>query len=139
MPTSFVSRRAGGPVPDRVAAATRRRTSAAATGSSTPPPARPCTASARQPRGLVLIVRGFAQGVPTVQLARELGRDRPELLNLRHRGLPEIGRSRATACPATGEWARDDDSDGDGIREVHVNLPCLAASRTCPHELDKIW
>jgi transposase-like protein len=39
----------------------------------------------RRPRELVLILRGFAQGVPTAQLARELGCDRSELLNLRHR------------------------------------------------------
>jgi transposase-like protein len=39
----------------------------------------------RRPRELVLILRGFAQGVPTAQLARELSCDRSELLNLRHR------------------------------------------------------
>ena len=39
----------------------------------------------RRPRELVLIIRGFAQGVPTAQLARELDCDRSELLNLRHR------------------------------------------------------
>ena len=39
----------------------------------------------RRPGELVLIVRGFAQGVPTAQLARELECDRSELLNLRHR------------------------------------------------------
>jgi transposase-like protein len=38
----------------------------------------------RRPRELALIVRGFAQGVPTAQLARELGCDRAELLKLRH-------------------------------------------------------
>jgi transposase-like protein len=39
----------------------------------------------RRPSELVLIVRGFSQGVPTAQLARERGCDRSELLNLRHR------------------------------------------------------
>src|SRR3982751_6726184 len=39
----------------------------------------------RRPVQLVLIVRGIAQGVPTAQLARELGCDRSELLALRHR------------------------------------------------------
>ena len=34
---------------------------------------------------LVLILRGFAQGVSTARLARELGCDRSELLALRHR------------------------------------------------------
>ena len=43
----------------------------------------------RRPVELVLIVRGFAQGVPTAQLARELGCDRSELLDFRHR-LPEV-------------------------------------------------
>jgi transposase-like protein len=34
---------------------------------------------------LMLILRGFAPGVPTAELARELGCDRKELLRLRHR------------------------------------------------------
>src|SRR4051812_30621573 len=36
--------------------------------------------SRRRPSELVLIMRGFAQGVPTAQLARELACDRSELL-----------------------------------------------------------
>jgi transposase-like protein len=39
----------------------------------------------RRPSELTLIIRGFAQGVPTAQLARELECDRSELLELRHR------------------------------------------------------
>ena len=39
----------------------------------------------RRPHQLVLIIRGFAQGAATARLARELGCDRSELLNLRHR------------------------------------------------------
>jgi transposase-like protein len=39
----------------------------------------------RRPSELVLIVRGIAQGVSTAQVARELGRDRSQLLELRHR------------------------------------------------------
>jgi transposase-like protein len=39
----------------------------------------------RRPREPALVVRGFAQGVPTAQLARELDCDRAELLKLRHR------------------------------------------------------
>jgi transposase-like protein len=39
----------------------------------------------RRPAELVLIVRGIAQGVPTARLARELDRDRSQLLDLRHR------------------------------------------------------
>lgn len=39
----------------------------------------------RTPSQVVLILRGIAQGVPTAQLARELGCDRMHLLGLRHR------------------------------------------------------
>lgn len=39
----------------------------------------------RRPVALLLILRGFAQGVPTAQLARELGCDRLELLRFRHK------------------------------------------------------
>src|SRR5262245_160020 len=39
----------------------------------------------RRPSELVLVVRGIAQGVSTARLARELGCDRSELLELRHR------------------------------------------------------
>jgi transposase-like protein len=39
----------------------------------------------RRPVALMLILRGFAQGVPTAQLARELECDRVELLRFRHR------------------------------------------------------
>jgi transposase-like protein len=39
----------------------------------------------RSPAALVLILRGFAQGVPTAKLARELDCDRMKLLQLRHK------------------------------------------------------
>jgi transposase-like protein len=48
----------------------------------------------RRPSELVLIVRGFAQGVPTAQLARELECDRSELLALRHRFQDAAYRNR---------------------------------------------
>ena len=48
----------------------------------------------RRPSELVLIVRGIAQGVPTAQLARELGCDRSELLELRHRLQDAAFRNR---------------------------------------------
>jgi len=50
----------------------------------------------RRPCELILILRGFAQGVPTAQMARELGCDRSELLKLRHRlqGLAFSNRDR---------------------------------------------
>ena len=48
----------------------------------------------RRPAQLVLIIRGVAQGVPTAQLARELGCDRSELLALRHRLQDTAHRNR---------------------------------------------
>jgi len=39
----------------------------------------------RSARQIVLILRGFLQGVPTLHLARELNTDRKHLLELRHR------------------------------------------------------
>src|SRR5262245_46933629 len=38
-----------------------------------------------RPAEVVSILRGFAQGVTTARLARELGRNRPHLLALRHK------------------------------------------------------
>jgi transposase len=54
---------------------------------------------------LVLILRGFAQGVPTAQLARELECDRSELLKLRHRLQDAAfrGRDRAPLGDAVAE------------------------------------
>jgi transposase-like protein len=39
----------------------------------------------RRPSALILILRGFAQGVSTARLARELGCDRMKLLAMRHK------------------------------------------------------
>jgi transposase-like protein len=43
----------------------------------------PLAGTHRTPAQIMLILRGFAQGVPTAQLARELGCDRKHLLELR--------------------------------------------------------
>ena len=51
----------------------------------------------RRPVELVLIMRGFAQGVPTAQLARELRCDRSELLGFRHRLQEAAARGRDRA------------------------------------------
>ena len=69
----------------------------------------------RRPRDLVLILRGIAQGVPTAQLARELGCDRSELLALRHR-LQEsafAGRHRLPLDDATFEADEMDQNAGE--------------------------
>jgi transposase-like protein len=46
--------------------------------------ATPWQGTHRTPAEILLILRGFAQGVTTAQLARELGASRPHLLDLRH-------------------------------------------------------
>ena len=48
----------------------------------------------RRPSEIVLILRGISQGVPTAQLARELRRNRPHLLALRHRLQERAARAR---------------------------------------------
>jgi transposase-like protein len=45
----------------------------------------PLQGTQRRPVELLLILRGIAQGVSTSRLARELGCNRPELLEFRHR------------------------------------------------------
>src|SRR3954471_4043436 len=59
----------------------------------------------RRPVELALIVRGFAQGVPTAPLARELDCDRSELLGFRHRLQEAAWRDldRAPLADATTE------------------------------------
>ena len=63
----------------------------------------------RRPCELVLIIRGFAQGVPTAQLARELGCDRSELLNLRHR-LPDRAFRNRDIMPLVDEVLEADET-----------------------------
>jgi transposase-like protein len=58
---------------------------------------------------LVLIVRGIAQGVPTAQLARELGCDRSELLNLRHR-LQDLAFRNRDRMPLDDEVLEADEA-----------------------------
>jgi hypothetical protein len=48
----------------------------------------------RTPAEVLLILRGFALGVPTARLARELKASRPHLLELRH----EVQARAAAAC-----------------------------------------
>jgi transposase-like protein len=64
----------------------------------------------RRPAELVLIVRGFAQGVSTAQLARELECDRSELLNLRHR-LPDLAFRNRDRMPLDDKVLEADEAD----------------------------
>jgi transposase-like protein len=63
----------------------------------------------RRPSELALIVRGFAQGVPTAQLARELECDRSELLALRHR-LQEAASRGLARTPLADEVLEADEA-----------------------------
>jgi transposase-like protein len=59
----------------------------------------------RRPAEVLLILRGFAQGVSTARLSRELGCDRMKLLALRHRlqGNALIGMDRNPLGDAVAE------------------------------------
>lgn len=86
----------------------------------------------RRPRDLVLIVRGFAQGVPTAQLARELECDRSELLNLRHRlqDAAFLGRDRGPLADATTEADEAYQNAGEKRRSAHRSRrPTATASQ----------
>jgi transposase-like protein len=61
-----------------------------------------------RPSQLVLILRGFAQGTPTAQLARELGVNRPHLLGLRHR-LQDNALAHRDAAPLADDRVEADE------------------------------
>ena len=75
----------------------------------------------RRPVELVLIHRGFAQGVPTAQLARELGGDRKKLPQLRHRLQHAADRFRDQS------WLDDEVMEAD---EMYQN----AGEKGIPHD-----
>jgi hypothetical protein len=70
----------------------------------------------RRPRELVLILRGFAQGVPTAQLARERDRDRSELLDLRHR-LQDLAFRNRDIMPRDDPVLEADETDQNAGEE----------------------
>jgi transposase-like protein len=75
----------------------------------------------RRPVALVLLLRGFAQGVPTARLARELGCDRRELLDFRHR-LPHAAwrfRDRSRLKDPVVEADELDQNAGEKRRAAH--------------------
>ncbi len=69
----------------------------------------------RRPAQILLILRGFAQGTSTARLARELGRDRMKLLELRHRlqGNAALGLDRNPLGGRGGRGRRDDQNAGE--------------------------
>jgi len=72
----------------------------------------------RRPSELVLILRGFAQGTPTAQLARELNCDRAELLKLRHR-MQDRAYRRLDPLPLDGPVVEADElSQNAGAKGV---------------------
>src|SRR5262249_42860785 len=88
----------------------------------------------RRPRELVLIVRGFAQDVPTAQLARELSCDRSELLNLRHR-LQDLAFRNRDIMPRDGEVLEADETDPNA-GEKRRAAPRPGGSAAAPGQRD---
>jgi hypothetical protein len=85
----------------------------------------------RRPVELVPVVRGFAQGVPTARLARELTCDRSELLGFRHR-LQEAacsGRDRAALGDRVVE--ADEAYRNAGGKRGAASRPRGPAATTC--------
>jgi transposase len=74
-----------------------------------------------RPSQMVLILRGFTQGVPTAQLARELSCSRRHLLDLRHRFQGQVKSS----------------SDREPLEDTHVDADEMyqnAGEKGVPHE-----
>ena len=85
----------------------------------------------RRPSELVLIVRGFSQGVPTAQLARELDCDRSELLALRHR-LQDLAYRNRDRMPLDDEVLEADEAyqnAGEKRRAAHRPRRSAASPR----------
>jgi transposase-like protein len=69
----------------------------------------PLHGTRRPPAQWVLILRGFAQGTPTAQLARELGCDRMHLLDLRHRLQEHAAQAAAEVGVVPGATTEADE------------------------------
>jgi transposase-like protein len=63
----------------------------------------------RRPSQIVLILSGFAQGTPTARLARELGVNRPHLLETRHR-LQDNALAHRDASPLADAHVEADEA-----------------------------
>jgi transposase-like protein len=84
----------------------------------------------KSPATILLILRGIAQGVPTAQLARELGLSRPHLLELRHQiqARALAGADRAPLLDATTEADEMYQNAGEKRRAAHrPRRPAAAA------------
>ena len=75
----------------------------------------------KSPATILLILRGIAQGVPTAQLARELGLSRPHLLDLRHeiQARALAGADRTPLPDATTEADEMYQNAGEKRRTAH--------------------
>ena len=71
----------------------------------------------RPPSQLVLILRGFAQGTSTSQLARELSGSRRHLLDLRHR-LQAQGQAGADRTALEDMWVELDEMYQNAAKRV---------------------
>src|SRR5881227_4036646 len=73
----------------------------------------PLAGTHRRPAEIMLILRGFAQGVPTAQLARELGCDRKRLLELR-RLMQDAAARWLDRSPLGDDVVEADEMDRNG-------------------------
>ena len=85
----------------------------------------------RRPAELVLVARGVAQGVPTAKLARELGRDRKELLALRHRLQHAAWRFRDQRRLGDGVVEADEMFQNAGEKRGAAHRPGRPAAAAC--------
>ena len=85
----------------------------------------------RRPVELVLIMRGFAQGVPTAQLARELRCDRSELLGFRHRLQEAAARGRDRAPLGDRVVEADEAYQNAGEKRGAASRPRGPAATAC--------
>ena len=76
-------------------------------GPAIQPVRRRCTR--RTPAEILLILRGFAQGVSSARLARELGVSRGHLLDLRHQVQARVATAADAAGPLPDDYAEADE------------------------------
>jgi transposase-like protein len=85
----------------------------------------------RSPAHLLMILHGIAQGTPTAQMARQLGRDRRHLLALRHR-LQELARIGLDRNPLGDRAVEADEMDQNaGEKRDGARRPRRPAAAAC--------
>ena len=92
--------------------------------------ATPWKGTHRTPAEILLILRGFLQGVSTAQLARELGASRPHLLELRHQVQAHAAAADRTPLPDAAVEA-DEMYQNAGEKRRSAHRPQRPAAVPC--------